>query len=56
MGDDEVWIFGYGSLIFEPERLEELCEPPIDGHIEQGIEFLHISKSRGCAPTLCFEI
>lgn len=59
MSRDEVWIFGYGSLIFDPEyngqKLEDFCEPPIDGVIEEGIEFWHTSKSRGGAPTLCFD-
>ena len=56
---NEEWYFGYGSLIYDPvykgHKLEEWCEPPIDGEIESGMEFLHTSKSRGEAPTLCFD-
>lgn len=56
---NEIWIFGYGSLIFEPEykgkSLANFCEPPIDGVIKKGIEFWHTSKTRGGAPTLCFD-
>lgn len=55
----EAWFFGYGSLIFEPEykgrELTDWCEPPIDGTINKGIEFWHTSKTRGGAPTLCFD-
>jgi len=59
MSSSEIWIFGYGSLIFEPEyngqSLAEFCEPAIGGFIEKGIEFWHTSKSRCGAPTLCFD-
>jgi cation transport regulator ChaC len=59
MCEKEAWFFGYGSLIFDPEynnrKLKDWCEQPIDGQIERGIEFLHTSKSRGGAPTLCFD-
>lgn len=54
----EMWYFGYGSLIFDPlykgSKLENWCETSIDGFINFGIEFLHSSKNRGGAPTLCF--
>jgi hypothetical protein len=59
MSKNEAWFFGYGSLIFEPEfkgqKLEDWCENAVDGQIEKGIEFLHTSKSRDNAPTLCFD-
>lgn len=59
MKETEVWIFGYGSLIFDPEyqgkKLSDYCDPPINGTIEEGVEFLHTSKSRGRAPTLSFD-
>jgi hypothetical protein len=59
MKETEIWIFGYGSLIFDPEykgkKLSDYCDPPIDGTVEEGVEFLHTSKSRGRAPTLCFD-
>ena len=55
----EEWFFGYGSLIFNPvykgQKLEDWCEPPVDGSIDKGIEFLHPSLTRGGAPTLCFD-
>jgi hypothetical protein len=47
-------------LIFDPvyksQKLKDWCEPPIDGEIEEGIEFLHSSCTRGGAPTLCFDV
>jgi len=59
MNKKEAWFFGYGSLIFEPiingRELEKWCEPPIEGYIEKGIDFLHTSISRKNAPTLCFD-